>query len=161
MWCFYWRRTLQYTVFRENKKMEWFAHWSWSGVVRWSEIQKQKSIYCKCLFESGAPSGVGKFGMSWARQKKQTDLGEDSDQAGHPPSLMSFCCAALWVVKWFYKDPNVLQVEWRLIRLGWSESSQGAWVILLILIYKFLRHVDAMNDFKVFHFAAVSASCNK
>ena len=61
-------------------------------------------------------------------------LSEDSDQPGHPPSL-------IWVFAVRMKKPWVLSyplsTQRRLIRLGrctgWSESSLGAQVILLVL----------------------------
>ena len=59
---------------------------------------------------------------------------KDSDQPGHPPSLIrvfAVCSMGSW-------GPNISSgVQWRLIRLGgcpgWCESSLGTQVILLVL----------------------------
>ena len=59
---------------------------------------------------------------------------EDSDQPGHPPSLISVF-AVRKKKAWVLSYP--LSAHWRLIRLGgcpgWSESSLGAHAILLVL----------------------------
>ena len=59
---------------------------------------------------------------------------EESDQPGHPPSLIRVFAVRMknpWVLGY------TLIAQWRLIRLGrcpgWSESSLGAQVILLVL----------------------------
>ena len=59
---------------------------------------------------------------------------EDSDQSGHPPSLIRVFTVRM-KKSWVFSYP--LSAQWRLIRLGgcpdWSESSLGAQVILLVL----------------------------
>ena len=59
---------------------------------------------------------------------------EDSDQPGHPPSLIRVfpvCMKKAWVLSY------PLSAQWRLIRpggcTGWSDSSLGAHAILLVL----------------------------
>ena len=59
---------------------------------------------------------------------------EDSDQPGHPPSLIRVFAVRM-KKGWILSYP--LSAKWRLIRLGgcpgWSESSLGAQIILLVL----------------------------
>ena len=82
-----------------------------------------------------------------ARQNLQSGTvpSEDSDQLGHPPSLIrvfAVCMKKAWVLS------NLLSTQQRLIRLGrcpgWSESLLGAHAILLVLsctgsfVYQFI-----------------------
>ena len=59
---------------------------------------------------------------------------EDSDQPGHPPSLIRVFVVRM---KKHWAPNYLLSTQWRLIRLGWcpgwSESSLGAYVVLLVL----------------------------
>ena len=67
------------------------------------------------------------WAVSWQNQQSEYAPSEDSDQPGHPPSLIrafAVCMKKPWVLSY------PLSTQRRLIRLGgcpsWSESSQGA-----------------------------------
>ena len=74
----------------------------------------------------------------WAPHDKTNKMvcapSEDSDQPGHPPSLIRVFAVRMKKV-WVLSYP--LSAQWRLIRLGrcpgWSESPLGAHAILLVL----------------------------
>ena len=71
---------------------------------------------------------------SWQNQQNECVPSEDSDQPGHPPSLIRVFAVRMkkaWVLSY------PLSAQGRLIRLGgcpgWSESSLGTHAILLVL----------------------------
>ena len=77
--------------------------------------------------------------LFWPPQDKTNKMtrapSEDSDQPGHPPSQIRVFAVRMkkpWVLT------CTLSAQWRLIRLsgcpGWSVSSHGAHVILLVLL---------------------------
>ena len=77
---------------------------------------------------------VSKWAASWQNQQSGYAPSEDSDQPGHPPRLIRVFDVRMkkaWVLNY------PLSAQRRLIRQGgcpgWSESSQGAHVILLVL----------------------------
>ena len=68
---------------------------------------------------------------------------EDSDQPGHPPSLIRVFAVR---VKTHWALNYLLSTQWKLIRLGGSNSSLGAHVILLLLFVQRLIYAKNLKN---------------
>ena len=111
------------------------VNWVWFGNNAYSRLITHMQIGYSAIC-SGFWSG---FNIKIERRHDKTNKmicapREDSDQPGHQPSLISVCAVRL-KQNWVLSYP--LSSQRRLIRLGgcsgWSESSLGTKVILLVL----------------------------